>query len=110
MSGITVIMAGASISYVHAEFKISEIVNEVLDIKRQCSFGDNSDFHDHYTQLVTLGIYTISDNDGDMVLNKKVCQVMNKARKWEGSWGVYVHIICGVGNILLYPQYTVRHI
>jgi hypothetical protein len=30
MSGITVIRAGPSISYVHTEFEISETVNEVL--------------------------------------------------------------------------------
>jgi hypothetical protein len=56
MSGITFIMFGPLVSYAHAEFEISETVNEVLDynIMGQCSLGDDSDFDDDYTQFQFL--------------------------------------------------------
>jgi hypothetical protein len=68
---ITVIIFRPSIGHAFAEFEISEVVNKILDydIMRQCHLGDDSDFDDDYTQLVTPGMHTTSNsdniNDGD---------------------------------------------
>jgi hypothetical protein len=63
MSDITVIMAGPSTSCTLLEFKISKVVNLVLDIVMvHCGSGDDCDFDDDYSQLVTLGTQTISND------------------------------------------------
>jgi hypothetical protein len=64
MSDTTVIMVGPSTICALLEFKITKVVNEVLDsIMPQRSSGDYNDFNDDYSQLMTLGTHTISSND-----------------------------------------------
>jgi hypothetical protein len=61
---MTVFMARLSTSHALVEFKIIEVVNEVLDDNMgHCCSGHNVDFNDDYTQLVTPGTHTISNSD-----------------------------------------------
>jgi hypothetical protein len=77
------------------EFEISEAVNDVLDndIMGQCSSGDDSDFCDDYTQLVTPGIHTISNNDSERtVTHDGMGGVSMKFVRLYASWETFCAI------------------
>lgn len=85
-------MTKPSTSHTLTEYEISESVNKVLDD----NLGDDTDFDDDSTQVVTPGTHTISNNDG----NKK------------GTWQYADEQGIGVGGVLmkLYGQVSEHHL
>jgi hypothetical protein len=82
-------MGRLSTSHALREFKIIEVVNEILDDNmRHCYSGHNGDFNDDYTQLVTPGTHVISSSDSG-----NYCNVQRTITYFDGQ-GLGIRGVC----------------
>jgi hypothetical protein len=69
---MTIILVRLSTSYALTEFKIIDIVNEVVvDYMRHCCSHHNGDFNNDYTQLESPGTHTVSNSDSRNYSNEQ---------------------------------------